>query len=104
MALGGSREGLSQVPKPGRGRAPRPRQWSSLFFADDTTIVGRRGELGKGVEAVKEVMGKWEEKNNEDKEERLEFGTAEVREIRLLGNWLGSKQDIRNRIKRAGGV
>ena len=66
--------------------------------------MGRRGELGKGVGAVKEVMGKWEEKNNEDKEERLEFGTAEVREIRLLGNWLGSKQDIRNRIKRAGGV
>ena len=32
---------------------------SSLLFSDDTTIVGRRGELGEGVGAVKEVMGKW---------------------------------------------
>ena len=77
---------------------------SPLLFADDTTIVGRKGELGGGVGAVKEVMGKWEERNNEDKEERLEFGTAEGREIRVLGNWVGSEQDIRNRIRRAGGV
>ena len=77
---------------------------SSLLFADDTTIVGRKGELGEGVEAVKEEMGKWEERNNEDKEERLEFGTAEGREIRVLVNWVGSEQDIRNRIRRAGGV
>ena len=54
--------------------------------------------------AVKQVMGKWEERNNEDKEERLEFGTAESREIRVLGNWVGSEQDIRNRIRKAGGV
>ena len=26
------------------------------------------------------MMGKWDEKTNEDKEERLEFGTAEGRE------------------------
>ena len=50
---------------------------SSALFADDITIVGTRGELEEGVGAVKEVMGKWEERNNEDKEERLEFGTAE---------------------------
>ena len=77
---------------------------SSLLFADDTTIVGRKGELWEGMGAVKEVMGKWEERNNEDKEERLEFGTAEGREIRVLGNWVGSEHDIRNRIRRAGGV
>ena len=53
---------------------------------------------------MKEVMGKWEERNSEDKEERLKFGTAEGREIRLLGNWVGSEQDIRNRIWRAEGV
>ena len=77
---------------------------SSLLFADDTTIVGRKGELGGGVGAVKEVMGKWEERNNEGKEERLEFGAAKGREIRVLGNCAGSEQDIRNRIRRAGGV
>ena len=32
---------------------------------------------------------------------RLEFGTAEGKEIRVLGNWVGSEQDIRNRIRRA---
>ena len=53
---------------------------------------------------MKEIMGKWEERNNEDKEERLEFGTVESREIRVLGKWVGNEQDIRNRIRRAGGV
>ena len=100
------REGLSQVPKPGRGGVLRPRQMvvSSLLFADDTTIVGRKWELGRGSGGGEGGNGKWEERNIEDKKERLEFGTAEGREIRGLGNWVGSEQDIRNRIRRAGGV
>ena len=32
----------------------------------------------------------------------LEFGTEEGDEVRILGNWIGEKEDVRNRIKRAG--
>ena len=77
---------------------------SSALFADGTTFVGKKSEMEEGVRAAKEVMGRWEERNNEDKEERLEFGTEEGREIRVLGSWVGSQQDIRYRIRRAGGV
>ena len=73
-----------------------------VLFADDTTIVGEKGELGRGVERMKEVMGRWEEKNNEDKEEKVDFGTEEGGKIRILGSWIGGKEDVSNRIKRAG--
>ena len=46
-----------------------------MLFADDTTVVGTKGEMDESVKRVKEVMGRWEERNNEDKEEALEFGT-----------------------------
>ena len=75
-----------------------------VLFADDTTIVGEKGELGRGVDRMKEVMGRWEERNNEDKEERVEFGTEEGGEVRILGSWIGGKEDVTNRIKRAGGL
>ena len=38
------------------------------LFADDTMIVGRRDEIEEGVRTIKEVMERYEEKNNEDKE------------------------------------
>lgn len=76
----------------------------SVLFADDTTIVGRKEEMENGVGAVKEVMGRWEERNNEDKEEELEFGEEEAEEIRMLGSWIGPEADVKNRIKRANGV
>ena len=75
---------------------------TSALFADDTTIIGKKRELEDGVERVKEVMGRWEERNNDDKEERLTFGTDEGGEIRVLGSWLGAEADRKNRIKRAG--
>ena len=43
-----------------------------------------------------------EERNNEAKEERAFFGTSEAEEIKILGCWLGHKQDVKDRIKRAG--
>ena len=58
------------------------------LFADDTTIVGRRGELEEGVTATKEVMERFEERNNEAKEEFLNFGTEECNKIRMLGVYL----------------
>ena len=75
-----------------------------VLFADDTTVVGTKEELGRGVDRMKEVMGRWEEKNNEDKEEKVEFGTEEGGKIRILGSWIGGGEDVNNRIKRAGGL
>lgn len=77
---------------------------SSALFADDTTILGMKGEIDEGVRAVKVVMNKWEEMNNDDKEECLEFGTNEGNEIRVLGSWVGTDADVRNRVKRANGL
>ena len=60
-----------------------------MLFADDMTVVGTKGEMDESVRRVKEVMGRWEERNNEDKEEVLEFGTEEGDEVRILGSWMG---------------
>ena len=49
-------------------------------------------------------MERYEEKNNEDKEEILEFGSEEGKKIRMLGSWMGAEEDIKikNRKQRAG--
>ena len=74
------------------------------LFADDTTIVGRRDEIEEGTEIIKRIMGEFEEKNNDDKEEKLEFGSEEGKKIRMLGSWIGPEEDIKNRKKRAGAL
>ena len=66
------------------------------LFEDDTTIIGERRELNEGVQIVKDVMESFEQKNNEDKEEKAIFGTTEADEIRMLGCRLGHKQDVKN--------
>ena len=78
--------------------------FSECLFADDTTIVGERGELQDGVNRVKEVMNMYEEQNNDHKEEHLPFGREEAEDIRMLGSWMGPEKDTRNRIKRASNV
>ena len=63
----------------------------------------RRGdeeELEEGVEVVKRVMNEFEERYNEDKEERLMFGEEESGGIRMLGCWMGWKADIAQRLNR----
>ena len=64
-------------------------QIDCMLFADDTTVVRTKGEMDESVRRVKEVMGRWEERNNEDKEEVLGFGTEEGDEVRILGSWMG---------------
>ena len=76
----------------------------TLLFADDTTLVGMESELRTGADEVKRVMGEFEERNNEDKEEEHFFGREESEGTRMLGCWLGTKEDGRNRIRRAGGL
>ena len=77
---------------------------SELLFADDTTLVGEWREMESGANEVKEVMNKFEEKNNEGKEEVLEFGSDQANEIRMLGSWVGAEADGKKRIKRASGL
>ena len=72
------------------------------LFADDTTVVGQRGEIEEGVREMKRVMESFEERNNDEKEERLDFGSEEGKKIRMLGCWIGAEEDVRNRKKRAG--
>ena len=74
----------------------------SSLFADDTTIIGQKRELEDGLNIVKDVMNRFEERNNEDKEERVVFSSEEANGIRMLGSWLGPKEDIKCRKKRAG--
>ena len=72
------------------------------LFADDTTIVGKKNELQQGVDETKRIMAKFEERNNDDKEEHLDFGTEESEKIRMLGSWMGEKNDTSQRMKRGG--
>ena len=46
----------------------------------------------------------FEEAKNEDKEEKLRFGSEESENIRMLGVWMGTEKDNINRVKRAGGL
>ncbi len=69
----------------------------SSLFADDATVVGDEEELENGVAVTKKVMGDFEERNNDDKEEPLVFGSDEAGEIRMLG-W---KQDVERSSERA---
>ena len=97
----GSSFASERVRERGSGEAKEIRI-DCMLFADDTTVVGTKGEMGESVKRLKEVMGRWKERNNEDKEELLEFGAEVGDEMRILGSWMGEKEDVRNRIKRAG--
>ncbi|XP_063722275.1 uncharacterized protein LOC134848689 [Symsagittifera roscoffensis] len=79
-------------------------QISLSLFADDTTPIGEKEEIESVTATIKEVMKNFEEKNNEEKEEKLKFGKDGAGGIRMLGVWIGAKQDIKNRKRRAGGL
>ena len=74
----------------------------NVLFADDTSPIGKARSMNETVRITKEVMKTFEEKNNEGKEESLEFGTEEGGEKRVLGSWMNTKRDIANRKSRAG--
>ena len=77
---------------------------SLSIFADDTTIIGKKGEIDTGVEEVKNIMAKFEEKNNDDKEETLNFGAKEGKKIRMLGCLTVAEINLKNRIRRGGAL
>jgi hypothetical protein len=72
------------------------------LFADDTQLLGKMKEMENGLRAVKEQMNRFEERNNDDKEEELIFGTDESNKIRVLGSYLGPAEDVKQRLKRGG--
>ena len=58
--------------------------------------------MTEGVELVKRSMARFEEKNHDSKEETLHFGDLNEDATRMLGCWMGSKEDIQKRKARAG--
>jgi len=71
------------------------------LFADDTTIIGMSDEIEEGKQIIEKVMGEFEERTNESKEEKMEFGERDSEEIRMLGTYMGNEHDTDMRIKRA---
>ena len=71
------------------------------LFADDTTIIGMNDEIDEGKQIIQKVMGEFEERTNESKEEKIEFGARDSEEIRMLGTYMGNEHDTKMRIKRA---
>ena len=74
---------------------------SAALFADDTTLLGKKGDMDEDVRVTKEVMSKLEKCDNADKKEVLEFGTNEGASVWVLESWMGV-EDINNRNRRAG--
>ena len=60
------------------------------LFADDTTVFGYMNELDDGVKTTKEVMGWFEERNNDGKEEKLVLVRKVVKRSECLdAGWAG---------------
>ena len=47
-------------------------------------------EIEEGKEIIEKVMWEFEERSNESKEEKMEFGTKDSEEIRMLGTYMGN--------------
>ena len=71
------------------------------LFADDTTITGMREEVEESKQIIEKVVGEFEERTNESKEEKMEFGAEDSEEIRKLGTYMGIEHNTNMRIKRA---
>ena len=65
------------------------------LFADDTTITGMSDEIEEGKQIIERVMGEFEERTNESKEDKMEFGTKDSEEIRILGTYMGNKHEAK---------
>jgi len=75
---------------------------TEALFADDTTLYGEKDEMVYGKEIVKSSMRSFEEQCHDGKEEHLALGTKEGGEIRMLGTWVGRRQDLEQRKKGEG--
>ena len=76
-------------------------QITDSLFADDSTLIGRIGELRTGKEVFKDSMMDFEERCHNGKEEFVCFGTTKANKTRMLGVYIGRKVDRQERIRRA---
>ena len=72
---------------------------TEALFADDTTIYGEKDEMVHGKEIVKSSVRSFKEQCHDGKEEHLVLGTQEGGKIRMLGAWVGRRQDLEQRKK-----
>ena len=74
------------------------------LFADDTFILSNKEGMDVARDTTKRVMGLFEEKTNESKEENITLGETSAAGTRLLGLWLGEAEDTRVRLQRGMGA
>ena len=73
---------------------------TEALFADDTTLYGEKDEMVHGKEIVNSSMTNFEEQCHDGKEEHLALGTQEGEATRMLGTWVGRRQDLEKSKKR----
>ena len=74
--------------------------FTESLFAGDTTVIGNAREIDEVTQVMKENLTLFEERTNDAKEEKARLGTMEANNIRMLGVYLGRKEDISQRLKR----
>ena len=62
-------------------------------------LYGEKDEMRQGKEIVKLSMRRFEEKCHDGKEEHPALGTAAGGKTRMLGTWVGRRQDLNQRKK-----
>ena len=61
---------------------------------DKASFAGKKKEIDQGVTETKKIMNCFEERNNNEKEETLDFRTKDSKKIRMLGSWMGWEEDL----------
>ena len=69
------------------------------LFAADTTVIGKACEIEEATQVMIESLALFEERTN-GKEEKARLGTMEANTIKMLGVYLGRKEDISQRLRR----
>ena len=70
------------------------------LFADATTVIGKAHEVDEATQVMEESLALFEERTNNAKKERARLGTMEANNIKMLGVYLGRKEDIAQRLRR----
>ena len=65
------------------------------MFAGHNTVEGLIGEIDEEVRVLKKVVNEWKERNNDTREEVLEFETNEGGSVRVLRVWVSTTVLVR---------
>ena len=74
------------------------------LLADDTTILSNKESMDVARDTTKRVLGLFEEKTNESKEQNITLGENSAAGTRFLGLWLGEAEDTKVRLQRGMGA